>query len=206
MDFHTFNKKQIADIEEYKDFLGEFDYYVDFFQNLSELISYNGRIISFIASSNIRYFDTSLLDNSVQTLKSIKLCCSIGSFSDANTLIRRLRDDLILYVYILDIINHRKPFVEDDLKNLNINDAENFASSFSNIRFNNILTEDEQAVDAWFGNKVEDLPYSIKKRLGFENYMKVLKRNENVNKILIDYNLQDYWEKLRNRLNNYVHN
>ncbi len=206
MDFNSFTEKKISDIEEYETFSKEFDYHVDFFQNLSELIFYNGRIISFIADKNIHNLDTSLIDSSVQTLKSIKLCCSIGSFSDANTLIRKLRDDLILYVFILDILNRRKPFVEDDLNNIDITDAEKFATSFLNLRFNNILTENEQAIEAWFSNTVEELPFPIRKKLEFANYMAVLKQNENISKILIDYNLQDYWEKLRNRLNNYVHN
>lgn len=206
MNFHSSNKRQITDIEEYKKNSKELDYYIDFFENFSELILYNGRIISFATDKKYHNFDTSLIDNSIQTLRSIKLCCSIGSFADANALIRRLRDDLILYIYILDVINHRKPFVEDDLTNLNIEDAEQFVSSFMNIRLNNILSEDEQAVDAWFSNTVAELPNSIKKKLGFENYMKVLMQNENINKILIDYNLQDYWERLRYRLNNYVHN
>ncbi len=65
--------------------------------------------------------------------RNIKLCCSIGSFSDANTLIRKLRDDLIQYAYILSIINLRKAFIEDDLKNLKVDNPEEFADSFSNI-------------------------------------------------------------------------
>ena len=43
-------------------------------------------------------------------------------------------------------------------------------------------------------------------KLSFENYMKYLKQNDSITKILHDYKLQDYWESLRRKLNNYVHN
>ncbi len=36
--------------------------------------------------------------------------------------------------------------------------------------------------------------------------MNVLKQNDNINHILTEYNLKEYWETLRKRLNNYVHN
>jgi len=83
---------------------------------------------------------------------------------------------------------------------------EEFVSSILNLQFNNTLTEDEQAVIAWFNNSVSDLQRPIRKKLEFENYMKVLKQNDNINQILTEYNLQEYWETLRKRLNNYVHN
>jgi len=210
MNFNSPKERQISDIEAYKIFSKEFDCNIDFLQNLSDLISYNGIIISFITDKSIHYLDTSLIDNSVQTLKSIKLCCSIGSFADANTLIRKLRDDLILYIFILDIINNRKPFNEDDLNNFNPKekdfDAAKFSSAFLNLRFNNILSKSEQAIDSWFSNTVNDLHYQIKKKLSFENYMKHLQQNPNIIEILANYNLHDYWEKLRIKLNDYVHN
>lgn len=192
--------------EEFKTFENEINYFIDFFVSFSKLLYYNGRIISFISDNNYFLLDTTLIDSSIQTLKSIKLCCSIGSFSDANTLVRKLRDDLIQFVYILNIINLRQPFIEDDLNDLKIEDPESFANSFLNLRLNDNLTDDEKAVVAWFSNKVYDLPNPIKRKLEFGNYMKVLKQNQNINEILNEYNLQDYWEILRKRLNDYVHN
>ena len=206
MNFESPREKQIDETEEFKIFSKEINYLIDFFKDFSELIFNNGHIISFISDKDFYTLNTALIDGSIQTLRSIELCCSIGSFSDANTLIRKLRDDLIQYVYILNIINSRKPFLEDDIRDLKIDNPENSANSFSNLRLNNILTQDEHAVVAWFSNKVSDLTKPIKKKLEFENYMNVLKQNENISQILIDYNLQEYWEILRKRLNNYVHN
>ena len=206
MDLESLRKIKVEETEHFKTFAREIDYLIKFFQRFSELIFYNGRLISFFTDKKTFFLNSYLIDSSAQTLRSIKLCCSIGSFSDANTLIRKLRDDLIQYVYILSIINSRKPFIEDDLKNLKVDNSEEFANSFLNIRINNILTDDEKAVSAWFSNKVSDLERPIKRKLEFENYMKTLQKNEDIAQILQEYNLKDYWEVLRRRLNDYVHN
>lgn len=206
MDLDSSRKIKVDKTDEFKTFEKEIDYLIEFFQNFAELIFYNGRLISFFTDKKTFLLNTHLIDSSAQTLRSIKLCCSIGSFSDANTLIRKLRDDLIQYVYILSIINSRKPFIEEDLKNLKVDNPEEFANLFSNIRINNILTDDEKAVSAWFSNKVSDLERPIKKKLEFANYMVTLKKNQSIAQILQDYNLNEYWETLRRKLNDYVHN
>lgn len=205
MSFNLNDGRIIGETEEFKIFSQEFDQNIEFLESFSTLIWMSGRIISFFSDKKMHFVSTTLLDNSIQTLKSIKLCCSIGSFADANTLIRKLRDDLILYVYILDVTNKRKPFVEDELSKLNVNSPKELSDTLLNLRFNSELTEDEKAVDAWLNNTVLELPYKIKMKLSFENYMKFLKQNENIIKILDDYKLQNYWETLRNKLNNYVH-
>lgn len=206
MNFESFREIKIDETNEFKTFAEEIDYLIEFFKRFSELIFYNGRVISFFTDKDIFYLNSYLIDSSAQTLRSIKLCCSIGSFSDANTLIRKLRDDLIQYVYILTIINMHKPFIEEDLANFKFDNPEDFANSFSNIRFNDNLTDDEKAVSAWFANHVSDLTRPLKRKLEFENYMKILKENPNIAQILDKYNLQSYWEILRRRLNDYVHN
>jgi hypothetical protein len=200
------NEIQIIETEDFVEFSTEIDYLINFFDDFSELVSCYGRVISFITDKEHFTLNTVLIDSATQTLKSIKSCCSIGSFSDANTLIRKLRDDLIQYIYILSVVISRKPFFEEDLKDLDIHNPEKFTETFLNLRINNYLNEDEQAISAWFSNSVSDLNRQVKKKLEFENYMKVLKQNENINKILIDHNLQEYWEILRKKLNDYVHN
>jgi len=199
-------EKQINETKEFRAFAGEIDYLIDFFKSFSELLFFSGRIISFISDKNIYTLNTNLIDSSAQTLRSIKQCSSIGSFSDANALIRKLRDDLVQYVYILNIIKLSHPFVEEDLNNIKTDNPENFTDSFLNIRLNNNLTDDEKAITAWFSNTVSDLSIPIKKKLEFKNYMKVLKQNQYITQILKEYHLEKYWENLRRKLNDYVHN
>src|SRR5690606_24037047 len=137
--------------------------------------------------------NTALIESSAHTLGSIKLCCSIGNFSDANSLIRKLRDDLLQYVYIINISNLREPYLDESIDNLKPESADDFADAIMNLKFNPKLTDDEKAVTAWFKNKVADLPRPIKYKLGFENYMTVLKQDSHIQHILTQYNLKEYW-------------
>ncbi|MGF7230118.1 hypothetical protein, partial [Arachidicoccus sp.] len=198
MSFEIPKKLEISETEVYKKFSADIDYCVAFFEGFGQIVF--RRLISFITAKNVLVLNTELIDSAVQTLKSIKLCCSIGSFADANALIRKLRDDLILYVYILNVIDQRKPFKEDPI-DIKTDNAENFADSISKLHFNDTLSEDEKAISAWLSNNVNELPNPIKRKLEFKNYMNVLKENEHIYKILEDYKLSDYWEKLRRSLN-----
>ena len=152
MTFELPKERQIDETENFKTFSNEIDYLTEFFSDLSELIYSNGRIISFFSNVEHYSLSTELIKSSSQTLKSIKFCCSIGGFAHANTLIRKLRDDLIQYVYLLNIIGLRKPFLEDSIKDLKIDNPEEFANCLLNLQFNDSLTNDEQAVTAWFKN------------------------------------------------------
>jgi len=192
-------ERQIIDSKEFRSFSEDIDYLAEFFNSLSDLIYMNGHTVSFFSGTKIYELNTSLIESSGQTLKSIKLCCSIGSFSDANSLIRKLRDDLIQYAYILSIINSRDAFSEIPIEKLD-------TVSFEDISFNCTLTENEQAVTAWFSNKIVDLPWGIKKKLEFKNYMTVLKENRHIHHIISHYGLDDYWGELTKKLNDYVHN
>lgn len=203
-DFETPKDRQIDETDEYQTFSKEIDYLIRFFEDFADHIGCT-RLISFITAQEIYNLNTQLIGSSAQTLKSIKLSCSIGSFSDANILIRKLRDDLILYAYLLNIIKLRKPFYEEGLENVNIENPEEFLKIFENLRFNNNMTQDELAAQSWFCNQVSELPGPIKKKLAFTNYMKILRQNESINQILEDYHLQNYWDVLRENLNDYVH-
>lgn len=206
MNFELTKDNQIIETEGFKTFAEDIDYLTEFFSDLSELIFFNGRIITFFSVNECYLLNTALIKSSAQTLRNIKLCCSIGAFSDANTLIRKLRDDLIQYVYILNIINDRKPFLGESLKNFKTDSPEDFVKSLSNLQYNNNLTDDEQAVTAWFKNSVSDLPFRLKGKLGFKNYMIALKQNSKIAHILTEYKLHGYWKALSGTLNNYVHN
>ncbi|WP_281631473.1 hypothetical protein [Flavobacterium luteolum] len=206
MKIHFEKPVEIQDTEIYKKFEIEYSLNSQFLADFTNLRNFSGRIISFITDKKCLTFHAHLLENSVKTMQSIKLCCSIGSFADANSLIRRLRDDLLLYVYLLSIINQREPFTKKSLENLKIDDAEKFAESFLSMEFNTVLSADEQAVEAWLTSSVETLPPDVKKKLSFANYMQVLRKDEKIKKILNDYNLKDYWGILSARLNNYMHN
>ncbi len=73
-----------------------------------------GRSIVFLQNTTIPPFDISLIMNSIQqTLGSFEACCRLGNFSDAYTLLRKYRDDLFFYLYII-LISKEQP-KEDDI-------------------------------------------------------------------------------------------
>lgn len=199
-------KNKILETVEYKIFEKDIDDLFCFITDFSNLLNLNGRIEVFITKNGNFIFDTSLLRSASKTLQSIKQCSSIGSFSDANTLVRKFRDDLFQYLYILTITKKRIPFFEEDFKDLKIENTEECINALSNFRLKDVLTDDEKAVEAWMRNLVKDLPDSIKKKFNFQNYLNVLSQNSEIKKILIDYNLQKYWDYLRTTLNDFVHN
>lgn len=205
MSFELPKELQIKDTKFYETFSQDIDYLSEFFNDLSDLIYYNGRMISFFSKSEIYTLNTALITSSAQTLQSIKLCCSIGSFSDAYALTRKLRDDLLQYIYILNVINLRKPFIEEGVKNINVANLEEFSNSLLSLKYNNSLTDDEQAVTAWFQNSISNLKNPIKNKIGFKNYMTVLQENPKIKQIFTDYTLENYWKKLSTELNDYVH-
>lgn len=197
--------RHIAETEYFTSFSKDMNYLISFFDNLSDLISRNNREALFFSKIESFSLGTELIESSAKTLKSIILCCSIGSFSDANTLIRKFRDDLIQYVYMLSIITSRKPFLEESINDLNVKAPEDITNSILNLQFNELLTDDEEALTAWFKASVSESK-RFKDKLKYGNYMEVLKQNENIKNVLVKYKLQEYWNDLSKRLNDFVHN
>lgn len=179
--------KQVGELEEFQILERELNYLADFFGSLDNLISVFGNSITFFLGNKLYRFDTVALKSCSQTLKSIKYCCSIGSFGDANTLVRKLRDDLIQFAYFLVIINKREPFLDDS--------------------FNDKKTNDEEALEKWIMNTIHysECPI-LRKKLDIKNYMDVIGDYNRVKHILKEYNLTTMWKELSYHLNNYVHN
>lgn len=199
--FNNINKS-----EEFNSFSNEFEKNVSFLESFSRLITYSGKMITFISDKKVNFFTTILLQSCCKTLKNIKSCCSNGSFSDANTLIRKLRDDLLLHVFILDNSTKRNVFKSEELDKLDLSDVEKFTASFSSMTIDTTLSGDEIAVAAWLENSVDQLSSRNKRKLSFENYMIYFQKDERIKQILKDYSLENYWFNLTVKLNDYVHN
>ena len=116
-------KQLIDDIKITKEFIYNFD-----FLNFNRSYHFDGEN-GIISIDNI-------LNSAHRSLYSIQLCCENCNLADAHTLIRKYRDDLFFYLYILyvksnsDIFSknqlsrHEKNIIQwrkDDLKDLNIN-------------------------------------------------------------------------------------
>jgi hypothetical protein len=188
------------------------DKLIEFLDSLSGLIYYNGHMTICITKNKMHMFQPYLINSSVKTLASIKYCCMAGSFSDANTLVRKFRDDLMLYLYILEVLNNRKKIDEKSIEEIvgdkmDIDKIENLIEIMLNNEVNGRMKNDHDiCVDAWFDDKVDILPWSIQKKLAIETYINYLETNGSIKKILYEYELKEIWEKIRTKLNKYVHN
>lgn len=185
---------------------------MDFLDSLSTLMYESGQTITCITHNKTHFFQPLLINSSVKTLKSIKYCCMFESFGDANLLVRKFRDDLMLYLYILEVLNNRKL--------LSIDQEEEFLKGGINV--DNILkatkaglknmvsgcmkSDDDISVDAWFDNNVNKLSNLQKKKLSIQNYINYLETNDTINKLLHEYDLKKHWENIRRKLNDYTHN
>jgi hypothetical protein len=180
-------EKKIADTEAFQAFTEKLDNQIDYLNYLSKPKSVSPTLANMMAVGKVYQTETFLLDSAARTLESIKLICQIGAFSDANTLVRKLRDDLLLFVYMSEVAKNNAT--------LNRNDSENLE-----------ISTDEFAVRAWLTDNVDSLNRNDKKKLSFENYMKYLRTNSSIQPRLHRYDRTTNWEKLRIKLNDYVHN
>lgn len=144
------------------------------------------------------------------TLKSIDACCRIGCFADANMLIRKYRDDLFLYLYIIETSNNFKGLTEEEFNKIVAGEMTEeklikivmltFTVMSSGIR----KDKEDKAVDAWFNNAIRSKKY--KNCIDICNYIEYLKRNKLIKDCIEKYNLKEKWKDLGRRQNNYTHN
>lgn len=108
------------------------------------------------------------------TAGSVISCCEYGCLSDANALLRKYRDDMFFYLYLL--VYHSYKLMGVDKNN---------------------TKQMEENIKKWLDNNLCDL--SIGK------VMKAIGQAPGINKAVKKYKLQQYFEKIGDRLNNYVH-
>ncbi|MCK9217690.1 MAG: hypothetical protein M0P77_07215 [Firmicutes bacterium] len=163
-----------------------------------------------IANGKTHLLSAEFLISAEKTLQSISACCRLGSFSDANTLIRKYRDCLFLYLYIIEVLNNIGGLTETEYGE--VIDGEINEEKFLDIIkilfyiYSSGIRKDEEnkAVDGWFDNSAED--GSLFKFLDIKNYLYYLKKNKLVKDCIKKHNLEEKWEKLKRKQNNYVHN
>jgi len=191
-----------------------FDEYADTTQKATDLLEFiedksfsnmkiriNKDAIYLINGDNIR--------SAIGTLDSILTCCRQGHFADANLLVRKYRDDLFQYLYIVEVTNNTKGLNEEEMKVM-FKDDDFFNNMFKAvIKTHDILVSGERkdvndiAVDAFFSDEAESGNYF--KYLDSNNYLKYLRKNQIVNECIEEHSLLSIWLKINRRLNNYAH-
>lgn len=104
------NKELVINDVKFTSLLEEIKYNKEFVYNLDEL-----NYCKVVKLDLDNPFFTSIILNSARlTLHSIQLCCENCNLADAHTLIRKYRDDLFFYLYILYVDNNTKIFSDKE--------------------------------------------------------------------------------------------
>lgn len=192
------------------------------FEEFDRIIEKNSELLDFLGDSAYRSpiiniigdktytLSAEFLLSTSRTLKSISACCRLGSFTDANMLVRKYRDDLFLYLYIIESSNNAKDLTDkeyNEIINGEMNEEkfiEIITLTFSILSSGIRKDKQDKAIDAWFDNAAESGEFY--KFLDIKNYLKYLKANKLVRNCIEKYGLDDMWMILGRKQNNYTHN
>lgn len=110
-------KHRIALVQTYQSALNDIESVIEIYKSISDLNTLTGRLYMVMTPKKSCILGNELLDSTVMTLKNIKSCLANGSLSDAYTLLRKVRDESLLYLYFLTIVkNHNSKRVESNRK------------------------------------------------------------------------------------------
>lgn len=104
------NKEFVLNDVRFISLLEEIKYNKEFIYNLDEL-NYC-KVIKL--DLNNPFFISIILNSARLTLHSIQLCCENCNLADAHTLIRKYRDDLFFYLYIIYVDNDTNIFSDEE--------------------------------------------------------------------------------------------
>lgn len=134
----------------------------------------------FTDNKTIGLLDCAPIFSSENTIKSIDFCCKRGYFSDAFTLVRKYRDDMIQFIF------HTKIII-DSMQFTKIKSNEYYCKS----KINKIIVP-------WIKN-------SNKKNMRTTDYIQELKKHDYLIKRLMEQYLKSTWNQTNKTLNTYVH-
>lgn len=149
--------------------------------------------------------------STMNTIVSIDFCCQKGFFSDAFTLVRKYRDDLFQYLFLLNVVSSVRGMSEEELSKYDITDIQSFMEMFEKeiaiLDSGERKTDREKAVEAWFFGNLIDEQHKKDRRKYFDtskykNYL--ADSNDKVSFMMKNY-FEDIWENVDRVLNNYVH-
>lgn len=150
--------------------------------------------------------------SAMNTIVSIDFCMRRGAYADAYTLVRKLRDDLMQYLFNLYAIENMK-------MNQSLDNAVSMESFISNI--DKLLSDIDQemqfmisgkgksdaelAMESWMYNELDNNAEYKNKYYKTSKYkMYLISQNSEIKKIVDNY-LDTIWRNTDRKLNNYVH-
>lgn len=144
------------------------------------------------------------------TLETIDFCCHRNVYSDAYTLIRKVRDDLMQYLFVMNVIQHKHGLTDEEAKEF-ATDPESILKmvelDWTILASGERKTDAELAMEKWIYNMLEKSENNKDRRQFFDTskYKDYLISNNEKVKYIFDEFLTDKWLEEDRKLNNYVH-
>lgn len=146
----------------------------------------------------------------LSTLETIDFCCYRSAYSDAYTLIRKYRDDLMQYLFVLNVIQNKHGLTDQEMAGFSLDPESMLKMIEMDIAIlvsGDRKTEAEFAMEKWIYNEIGD-PENAKDRKNFfdtSKYKSYLASSNEKVKYIFDTFLIDKWKQEDRKLNNYVH-
>ena len=98
-----------------------------------------------------------------KTLETIDFCCYRDAYSDAYTLLRKCRDDLMQYLFVLNVIQNKHGLTDEEAEKFTINSESMMKMielDVSILVSGERKTDAELAMEKWIYNRVMARPQS----------------------------------------------
>ena len=145
-----------------------------------------------------------------KTLETIDFCCHRDAYSDAYTLLRKYRDDLMQYLFVLNVIQNKHGLTDEEAEEFTINSESMMKMielDVSILVSGERKTDAELAMEKWIYNVLESSENNKDRKQFFDasKYKSYLVSNNEKVKYIFDNFLVDKWLREDRKLNNYVH-
>ena len=145
-----------------------------------------------------------------KTLETIDFCCYRDAYSDAYTLLRKYRDDLMQYLFVLNVIQNKHGLTDEEAEKFTINSESMMKMielDVSILVSGERKTDAELAMEKWIYNVLESSENKEDRKQFFDTskYKSYLVSNNEKVKYIFENFLVDKWLIEDRKLNNYVH-
>lgn len=147
----------------------------------------------------------------MNTLVSIDFCADRAYFSDAFTLARKYRDDLMQYVYLLNVVSRIRGLSDEELNKYDITDEQSLMKMIETeialLVSGETKNKEQKAVEAWFYKELETDTHSKDRKDYFDTskYKSHLENSNDKLKHVMSSYFENIWRTVDRKLNNYVH-